>query len=275
MVLRFYKPYTSGVRHRSVLFFRSSGVQAKKKLKRGFQKQYGRNHSGCITQRCHSKGHKRGFRVLQARGFIDNVGFVLGCHYDPNRNARLALVVYPNKQQRYMLMPEGLTLGSPVLTSVKAPLSVGNRLPLHSIPLGSLVHDVELYPGGGGVLARSAGTVVSVIAKETKYVSLRLPSGEVRYVLKACWATLGSVGNSASFNTSQGKAGVTRHLGRRPKVRGSAKNPVDHPHGGGEGKAPIGRDYPVSLWGKHALGKRTRRSKKQSSKFILQRRKGF
>lgn len=275
MVLRFYKPYTSGVRHRSVLYFRSSGVHAKKKLKRAFQRHYGRNHSGRISQRCRCKGHKRRFRVLQTRGFIDNVGFVSGCHYDPNRNARLALVVYPNNHQRYMLMPEGLTLGSPVYASVKAPLNIGNRLPLHSIPLGSLVHDVELQPGCGGVLARSAGTVASVIAKETNYASLRLPSGEVRYVLKACWATLGSVGNGAHFNTSQGKAGVQRRLGRRPKVRGSAKNPVDHPHGGGEGKAPIGRNYPVSLWGKHALGKRTRRSKKQSGELILQRRKGF
>ena len=193
--------------------------------------------------------------------------------YDPNRNARIVLLGYQDGERKYILHPVGLKIGEIILSSPEAPISVGNSLPLTNIPLGTEVHNVELHPGRGGQLVRAAGTVAQIVAKEGKWVTLRLPSGEVRLVSQNCWATVGRVGNIDAFNLTLGKAGRKRWLGRRPHVRGSAMNPVDHPHGGGEGRAPIGRSRPVSPWGKPALGAKTRKRKKFNTNLILQRRK--
>lgn len=278
-MLRFYKPYSAGVRHRVVMHFRNSylGKIKVNRSKQAFHRHFGRNQRGVKTCRGRSQGHKRLYRALNPSNagfnFLDKPGTVVAFHYDPYRNARLACVLYDSGEQRFMLAPNGLNLGQAVLTCVKANIATGNRLPLHVIPLGTAIHDVEHHPGCGGVFARAAGAYAVLIAKEASYACLRLPSGEVRFLLKACWATIGVVGNMAVFNTCRGKAGLTRHLGFRPKVRGSAMNPCDHPHGGGEGKTPIGRPSPVSLWGKKTLGVRTRNLKKPSQKLILQRRK--
>ncbi len=274
MSIRDLKPYTAGVRHRVVLHFRPSGID-EPKLKQGLKlashRAYGRNHRGVKTQRYRCNGHKRYYRVLKPR-LLDLPGVIRALHYDPYRNARLALITY-GSCQRYTLWTQGFTLGQNVVTGVRAPIALGNRLPLYHIPLGCAIHDIEMHPGQGGQLVRAGGTHAMLLGKETKYASIRLPSGEIRYVLKACWATVGAVGNSGIFNATRGKAGVSRHCGRRPKVRGSAMNPCDHPHGGGEGRSPIGRSHPVSLWGKPALGVRTRKRNKPCSKHILQRRK--
>ena len=278
-MLRFYKPYSAGVRHRVVMHFRNLGFTRRKQrgLKIAFQRDFGRNQRGVKTCRGRSQGHKRFYRPLNpfnaGFNFVDKTGTVVACVYDPNRNARLAVVAYDSGEQRFMLAPNGLNLGQAVLTSVKANIVNGNRLPLHVIPLGTAIHDVEHVPGCGGVFARAAGAYAVLIAKEASYACLRLPSGEVRFLLKSCWATIGVVGNMAVFNTYRGKAGLSRHNGRRPKVRGSAMNPCDHPHGGGEGRSPVGRPSPVSLWGKKTLGVRTRNLNKPSQKLILQRRK--
>ena len=193
--------------------------------------------------------------------------------YDPNRNSRIALVNYQDGEKRYILHPVGLKVGDIVVASPEATIATGNCLPLVKIPLGTEVHNIELQPGAGGQLVRAAGTVAQIVAKEGTWVTLRLPSGEVRLVSQNCWATIGRVGNVDAFNLTLGKAGRKRWLGRRPHVRGSAMNPVDHPHGGGEGRAPIGRSRPVSPWGKPALGAKTRKRKKFSAALILQRRK--
>jgi large subunit ribosomal protein L2 len=198
---------------------------------------------------------------------------VISIEYDPNRNARIALLHYQDGEKRYILHPLGLSVGENVITSPDALISLGNCLPLAKVPLGTEVHNIELQPGGGGQLVRSAGTVAQIVAKEGKWVTLRLPSGEVRLVSENCWATIGRVGNPDAINVTLGKAGRKRWLGRRPTVRGSAMNPVDHPHGGGEGRAPIGRSRPVSPWGKPALGSKTRKQKKWSKQLILQKRK--
>jgi len=198
---------------------------------------------------------------------------VTSIEYDPNRNARIALVHYQDGQKRYILHPLGLKIGDIILSSTEATISIGNALPLANIPLGTEVHNVELQPGAGGQLVRAAGSLAQIVAKEGKWVTLRLPSGEVRLVSQNCWATIGRVGNSDAFNLKLGKAGRKRWLGSRPHVRGSAMNPVDHPHGGGEGRAPIGRSRPVSPWGKPALGAKTRKRTKFSTALILQKRK--
>lgn len=277
MGIRFYKPYTPGTRNRSVSDFSTITQKAPHKpLTRSFQRSKGRNNRGIITCRHRGGGHKRLYRDLDfRRGNVGISGTVVSIEYDPNRNARIALVSYVDGTKAYILHPRGLKPKDTVLTSKDAPINPGNCLPLRYIPLGTEVHNIEFRPGAGGQLARSAGAVAQLVAKEGNYVTLRLPSGENRLILQNCWATIGQVGNVEAANVRRGKAGVTRWLGRRPHVRGVVMNPCDHPHGGGEGRSPIGRVRPVSLWGKPALGTRTRKKSKYSDNYIIKRRKSF
>jgi large subunit ribosomal protein L2 len=275
MAIRFFKAATPGTRHGSVIDVSElSSKKPEKRLTSGWSRSTGRNNRGVITTRHRGGGHKRLYRQIDfARAKVGVTAKVTSIEYDPNRNARIALLHYQDGDKRYILHPLGLNIGDMVSTSPEALISVGNALPLQNIPLGTDVHNIELHPGGGGQLVRSAGSVAQIIAKEGKLVTLRLPSGEVRLVSQNCWATIGRVGNPDAINVTLGKAGRKRWLGKRPHVRGSAMNPVDHPHGGGEGRAPIGRSRPVSPWGKPALGSKTRTKKKWSTKYILQRRK--
>ena len=275
MAIRFFKAATPGTRHGSVIDVSElSSKKPEKQLTSGWSRSTGRNNRGVITTRHRGGGHKRLYRQIDfARTKIGVTAKVTSIEYDPNRNARIALLHYQDGEKRYILHPLGLNIGDKVSTSPEALISVGNALPLANIPLGTDVHNIELHPGGGGQLVRSAGSVAQIIAKEGNLVTLRLPSGEVRLVSQNCWATIGRVGNPDAINVTLGKAGRKRWLGKRPHVRGSAMNPVDHPHGGGEGRAPLGRSRPVSPWGKPALGSKTRKKKKWSTQFILQRRK--
>lgn len=275
MGIRFYKPYTAGTRNRSVSDFSEiSKTKPEKSLTSWNFRSKGRNNRGIITSRHLGGGHKRLYRSIDFKR--DKIGMsakVQSVEYDPNRNARIALLYYQDGSKSYILQPRGLKVGENVISSPDAPILIGNCLPLNAIPLGTEVHNVEFKSGKGGQLARSAGSSAKVIAKEGDFVTLRLPSREVRLIPQNCWATIGQVGNVEANNIRVGKAGRVRWLGRRPKVRGVVMNPNDHAHGGGEGRSPIGRKYPVSLWGKPALGVRTRKSKKPSTKFILKRRK--
>ena len=275
MAIRFFKAATPGTRHGSVLDFSEVTTgKPEKSLTSWWSRSKGRNNRGIITSRHRGGGHKRLYREIDfGRTKLNIPGKVIHIEYDPNRNARIALVHYQDGEKRYILHPVGLQVGETIMTSPDATIAVGNCLPLVKIPLGTEVHNIELQPGGGGQLVRAAGTVAQIVAKEGTWVTLRLPSGEVRLVSQNCWATIGRVGNVDAFNLTLGKAGRNRWLGRRPHVRGSAMNPVDHPHGGGEGRAPIGRSRPVSPWGKPALGAKTRKRKKWSTALILQRRK--
>jgi large subunit ribosomal protein L2 len=214
------------------------------------------------------------YRVIDFRRDKHNIpAKVVSIEYDPNRNARIALVYYQDGEKRYIIHPNGLAVGTTILSGPEAPIEIGNALPLRSIPLGTSVHNVELTPGRGAQIVRAAGATAQVVAKEGNYVTLKLPSSEVRMVRRECYATIGQVGNIEDRNISLGKAGRNRHRGRRPEVRGSVMNPVDHPHGGGEGRAPIGRSGPVTPWGKPALGSKTRKPKKQSTSLIVRRRR--
>lgn len=243
-----------------------------KSLKHGFQRHVGRNNRGVITVRHRGGGHKRVYRTVDFRRQTrDLYGAVTSIIYDPNRTAFLALITYVNGQQSYILHPQGLRKNDTVLTSLYAPNAVGNCLPLEMIPLGVSIHNIELTPGKGGQLVRSAGTSAVIIAKEGRFATVRLPSGEVRLISKVCWATIGQVSNVDFINQKHTKAGQVRWLGKRPHVRGSAMNPCDHPHGGGEGRTSIGRVHPVSPWGKVALGAPTRARKKYSNTFIIRR----
>lgn len=275
MAIRFFKAATPGTRHGSVSDFTEiSSKKPEKNLTSGWSRSTGRNNRGIITTRHRGGGHKRLYRKIDfARTKIGLNAKVITIEYDPNRNARIALLHYQDGEKRYILQPLGLAVGDTVVASPDALISTGNSLPLVKIPLGAEVHNVELQPGGGGQLVRSAGSVAQIVAKEGKWVTLRLPSGEVRLVSQNCWATIGRVGNPDAINVTLGKAGRKRWLGKRPHVRGSAMNPVDHPHGGGEGRAPIGRSRPVSPWGKPALGSKTRKTKKWSTQLIIQPRK--
>ena len=275
MAIRFFKAATPGTRHGSVLDFSEiSPNKPEKSLTTWWSRSKGRNNRGIITSRHRGGGHKKLYREIDfSRTKLGIPAKVTNIEYDPNRNARIALVGYLDGEKRYILQPLGLKIGETILSSPEAPITIGNCLPLTNIPLGTEVHNVELHPGRGGQLVRAAGTVAQIVAKEGKWVTLRLPSGEVRLVSQNCWATIGRVGNIDAFNLTLGKAGRKRWLGRRPHVRGSAMNPVDHPHGGGEGRAPIGRSRPVSPWGKPALGAKTRKRKKFNTNLILQRRK--
>lgn len=273
MALKSFKPTSPGVRFMTRLDFAEvTKERPEKSLSRGISKSGGRNNEGHQTLRFRGGGHKRLYRTIDFRR--DKRGIparVASIEYDPNRSARIALLVYADGEKRYILAPDGLAVGSTLVAAEKAEIIPGNALPLKSIPLGALVHNVELKPGHGGQLVRAAGSGAQVMAKEGKYVTLRLPSGEMRIVLAACWATVGQVGNVDHSNVSIGKAGRVRWAGRRPHVRGTAMNPVDHPHGGGEGKTKGGR-HPVSPWGQPTKGYKTRRNKR-TTRFIVKRRK--
>ncbi len=275
MGIRTYRPLTPGTRERSVSDFSEiTRTKPEKKLTRSIHRAKGRNNRGVITCRHRGGGHKRLYRVIDfKRDKRDITAEVLSVEYDPNRNARISLVQYEDGERRYILHPSGLVVGSTIIAGLDAPLEVGNALPLHKMPLGTSVHNVELYPGRGGQIVRAAGGSAQVMAKEGGYVTLKLPSSEVRMVRRECYATIGQVGNVEARNVTLGKAGRKRWLGRRPEVRGSVMNPVDHPHGGGEGRAPIGRSGPVTPWGKPALGYKTRDKKKASTSLIVRRRR--
>ncbi len=273
MALREYKPNTPGLRYRTTLDFGDLDKKpAEKKLRKGSSSSGGRDSAGRISVRRRGGGHKRAYRDVDFKRDKENVpGTIKSIEYDPNRSANIALVVYSDGEKRYILAPRGLERGSTIVAGDQAPPTVGNCLPLESVPLGTTVHNVELQFGRGGQLARSAGAGAVVVAKEKDYVTLKLPSGEMRMVFRRCRATIGAVGNEDHMNTSLGKAGRSRHLGRRPKVRGVVMNPVDHPHGGGEGRTSGGR-HPVTPWGTPTKGYKTRKKRKSSSKFIVKRR---
>ena len=275
MVIRFYRAYTPGTRNRSVSDFKEiTHNLPEKTLTKFLHQSNGRNNRGIITSRHRGGGHKKLYREIDfKRNKIEMPAKVITIEYDPNRNSRISLLHYKDGIKKYILHPRGLKIGDVVLSGLDVPILVGNSLPLLKMPLGTEVHNIELQPGSGGQLVRSAGSVAQLIAKDGNFVTLRLPSGEVRLVSKNCWATIGQVGNVEYSNLVIGKAGRNRWLGKRPTVRGVVMNPVDHPHGGGEGRAPIGRCHPVTPWGKPALGQRTRKSQKYSDTKILRRRK--
>ncbi len=275
MPIRQLKPTSPGRRFMAVSTFEEiTREEPEKSLLAPLKKSGGRNNQGRITARFRGGGNKRRYRIIDfKRNKIGVPGKVVSIEYDPNRSARIALIQYVDGEKRYILCPDGLKVGDQVLSGENADIKPGNALPLRAIPLGTVIHNIELVPGKGGQLVRSAGTAAQLVAKEGKYAQIRLPSGEVRMVHLECKATIGQVGHAEHENESLGKAGKSRYLGRRPHVRGSAMTPRDHPHGGGEGKAPIGRrGGPVTPWGKPTLGKKTRR-RKPSDKFIVRRRK--
>ena len=274
MSIRFYKPTGNGRRNMSVTDYSElSKVAPERSLLEPLNKKSGRNSYGRITVRHRGGGNRRKYRVIDfKRDKRDMTATVLTLEYDPNRSAHIALVQYEDGEKRYILAPVGLKIGDKVSSSTTADIKPGNALPLENMPTGTVVHNVELYPGRGGQLARAAGNSAQLMAKEGAYALLRLPSGELRNVPAQCMATVGQVGNADYENVKIGKAGRKRHMGWRPTVRGSVMNPCDHPHGGGEGKAPIGRSGPVTPWGKPALGYKTRPHKKASDKLIIKRR---
>jgi large subunit ribosomal protein L2 len=273
MAIKVYKPTTPSRRGMTGYSFEEiTKSKPEKSLLRPLKQKAGRNVRGKITVRHRGGGHKRRYRLIDFRRDKHGVpGRIASIEYDPNRSARIALVAYADGAKRYILAPVGISVGDQVMAGPDAEIRVGNALPLSGIPLGTTVHNVELYQGRGGQLARAAGGAATVMAKEGKYVHLRLPSGEVRLVRRECMATIGQVGNVEHGNIKLGKAGRKRWLGRRPHTRGSAMNPRDHPHGGGEGKAPIGMPGPKSPWGKPTLGAKTRRNK-STGKYIVRRR---
>lgn len=273
MNIRFYKSYTPGTRNRALSSFSEiSKVQPEKSLIKKNHRNKGRNNRGIITIRHKGGGHKRKYRLIDFNRNKHNIiATVKSIEYDPNRNARIALICYTDGEKRYILHPNNLKIGDTVISGSQIPLSIGNTLPLNEIPLGTSVHNIELIPNRGGQIVRAAGTSAKILAKEGYYVTLRLPSKEIRLVRKECYATVGEVSNNEAFLIQSGKAGRVRWLGKRPTVRGSVMNPCDHPHGGGEGRAPIGRTRPLTPWGKPALGIKTRNNKKLSNKYILRR----
>ncbi|MBP0029890.1 50S ribosomal protein L2 [Roseofilum reptotaenium CS-1145] len=275
MGIRSYKPYTSSTRQQSVSDFAEiTKDRPEKSLIKKNHRVKGRNNRGVITCRHRGGGHKRRYRLVDFRRNKFNVpAKVAAIEYDPNRNARLALLFYTDGEKRYILHPRGLAVGTTVISGENVPIEVGNCMPLGNMPLGTSVHNIELVSGRGGQIVRAAGATAQVVAKEGDYVTLRLPSTEVRLVRKECYATIGQVGNVEARNITLGKAGRTRRKGRRPQVRGSVMNPVDHPHGGGEGRAPVGRSGPVTPWGKPALGAKTRKKHKSSDRLIVRRRR--
>ena len=275
MAIRSYRPYTPGTRERTVSgFVEITRSEPEKSLTRSSHRPKGRNNRGVITCRHRGGGHKRLYRIIDFhRNKVGVPAKVASIEYDPNRNARISLLHYEDGEKRYILCPAGLTVGATVVSGPDAPLEVGNALPLYKIPLGTVVHNIEMMPGKGGQMVRAAGTGAQLVAKEGDYVTLKLPSTEVRMVRKECYATIGQVGNADIRNVSLGKAGRKRWMGRRPEVRGSVMNPCDHPHGGGEGRAPIGRSGPVTPWGKPALGYKTRKKNKDSDKYVVRRRR--
>ena len=278
MSIKTYKPTSAGQRSHTSLSFddlSSNRNNPEKSLVVKITKTGGRNNGGSITCRHIGGGHKRRYRLIDFKRNKDGiVGKVATIEYDPNRSANIALINYADGEKRYILAPKGLEVGMTVISGENVDIKVGNTLPLANIPEGTLVHNIELKPGKGGQLIRSAGVSAQILGKEDKYVLIRLASGEVRKILGVCRATIGTVGNEDHGLVSLGKAGRNRWKGVRPTVRGSVMNPNDHPHGGGEGKCPVGRDAPRTPWGKRALGVKTRNTKKASSKYIVRRRNG-
>ena len=274
MSIRFYKSYTPGTRNRALSDFAEiTKSKPEKSLIRKNHRSKGRNNRGVITIRHRGGGHKRRYRIIDfKRNKYGIEGTVASIEYDPNRNARIALIHYQDGEKRYILHPKNLNVGDTILAGIGSPVKIGNTLPLTEIPLGSSIHNIELIPNKGGQLVRAGGTSAKVLAKEGNYVTLRLPSKEIRLIREDCFATIGEVSNNDAFLVQSGKAGRTRWLGKRPTVRGSVMNPCDHPHGGGEGRAPIGRTRPLTPWGKPALGMKTRKRKKLSDAYILRRR---
>jgi len=273
MSIRLYKSYTPGTRHRSLSsFLEITTNKPEKSLVRSNHRNKGRNNRGVITVRHRGGGHKKQYRVVDfKRNKYNIIGIIKSIEYDPNRNARIALVYFRDGEKRYILHPRHLNVGDTILSGKGISLKIGNALPLDEIPLGTSVHNIELIPNRGGQIVRSAGTSAKILAKQGNFVTLRLPSKEIRLIRKECFATIGELSNNDAFLIESGKAGRTRWLGKRPTVRGSVMNPCDHPHGGGEGRAPIGRTKPLTPWGKPALGKKTRKPKKLSNAYILRK----
>ena len=274
MGIKKYNPTTPGLRGMTTSTFEEiTKSTPEKSLTVTLKKNSGRNSRGKITVRHRGGGYRPKYRIIDFKRNKDGIpGTVSAIEYDPNRSANIALITYADGEKRYIIAPEGLVVGTKIVSGTDADIKVGNALPLANIPVGTMIHNVELKPGKGAQLVRSAGNGAQLMAKEGKYAQVRLPSGEVRKVRIECRATIGEVGNSDHANINIGKAGRKRHMGIRPTVRGSVMNPNDHPHGGGEGKAPVGRKSPVTPWGKPALGYKTRKNKKESDKYIVKRR---
>ena len=275
MGMKHFKPYTPSRRNMTVSDFAEitkktpeKSLLAKKKEKAG------RNSYGRITVRHQGGGNRQKYRIIDFKRKKDNMeATILGIEYDPNRSANIALIQYEDGEKAYIIAPQGLTDGDKVISGETVDIKSGNCMPINSIPVGTLIHNIEINPGQGGKLVRTAGQSAQLMAKEGKYAHVRLPSGEMRLILSRCRATIGVIGNTEHENVKIGKAGRKRHMGWRPEVRGSVMNPVDHPHGGGEGRAPIGHAGPLTPWGKPALGYKTRNKKKNTNKFIVKRRK--
>ena len=275
MAIKKYKPTTNGRRGMSTLANTEITTSTpEKSLLAPKSKKGGRNNTGRITVRHHGGGNKQKYRIIDFKRNKDGIpATVKTIEYDPNRSANIALVCYADGEKRYILAPKGLKVGDIVESGENVDIKVGNTLPIANIPVGTVIHNVELKPGKGGQLVRSAGTGAQILGREDKYVLIRLSSGETRKILGTCRATVGTIGNEDYSLVKVGKAGRTRHMGIKPTVRGSVMNPNDHPHGGGEGRAPIGRSGPMTPWGKPALGLKTRKNKKESNKYIVTRRK--
>ena len=274
MSIRFYKSYTPGTRNRALSSFTeiTNNIPEKSLLKKNHRHK-GRNNRGIITIRHRGGGHKRRYRLIDFHRNKHGInGIVKTIEYDPNRNVRIALIHYSDGEKKYILYPNNLQVGDLVTSGPNAIPKIGNCLPLYNIPLGALIHNIELIPNKGGQMVRAAGNFAKILAKDGNYVTVRLPSKEIRLIRKECYATIGELSNNDAFLVQSGKAGRSRWLAKRPTVRGSVMNPCDHPHGGGEGRAPIGRTRPLTPWGKPALGIKTRKNKKQSNIYIIRKR---
>ena len=273
MSIRLYKSYTPGTRNRALSSFDEiTKVKPEKSLIQKNHRQKGRNNRGVITVRHRGGGHKRRYRMIDfKRKKYGIIGIVSAIEYDPNRNAQIALINYIDGEKRYILHAKNLNLNDKIISGSGSSINIGNALPLSEIPLGTSIHNIELIPNKGGQMVRAGGTSAKILARDGNYVTLRLPSKEIRLIRKECFATIGEISNNDVFLIQSGKAGRTRWLGKRPTVRGSVMNPCDHPHGGGEGRTPIGRTRPLTPWGKPALGIKTRKRKKLSDSYILRR----
>ena len=276
MAIKTYKPVTNGRRNMTSLTYEEITTnKPEKSLVAKKSKNGGRNNQGVITTRHHGGGHKQKYRIIDFKRNKDNIpGKVATIEYDPNRSANIALINYVDGEKRYILAPKGLEVGMEIISGEEADIKVGNALPMGNMPEGTVIHNIEMQPGKGGQIARSAGVSAQILGKEGKYVTVRLESGEVRKLLSVCRATVGVVGNEDHGLVNYGKAGRMRWKGVRPTVRGSVMNPNDHPHGGGEGRTSIGRKAPMTPWGKKAMGVKTRKNKKASTKLIVRRRNG-
>ena len=277
MAIKSYKPTTNGRRNMTVLVYKNEITcdTPEKSLLAPLASKGGRNNTGHITVRHQGGGAKRKYRIIDFKRNKDNIeATVKTIEYDPNRSANIALVCYADGEKRYIIAPKDLKVGAKIISGENVDVKVGNAMPLGNMPVGTVIHNIEMHPGKGAQLVRSAGASAQILGREEKYVLVRLTSGEVRKILSVCRATIGEVGNADYMNVNIGKAGRTRYLGIRPTVRGSVMNPNDHPHGGGEGRTPIGRKAPLTPWGKPALGKKTRDTKKKSNELIVRRRNG-